>query len=183
MKKGWKIFWIILIILIIIGIIILAYKQYQKWKGVWDNISFSKPIPTNLDLKGLTLQDFLTGTFLTGKPIDVDADLKMFVTNNSDTTVSFDKFRIKILYNGQLITETSEKLYNDNFVLEKKDTNTGKPGLAEVKDTININVNKATDFLKQKALGNHPKLDYKVDINVNGIPVSKIYPIEGTFDW
>ena len=174
MSKGWQIFWLGLILLLVIGIIFGIF-QYYKWKDIWEKITFSKPIPTALDLKGLTLADLVNIGF-GGPQKDISASLKMFITNDSTTEVTFNKLRVTLLYKGQIITQTSDKLYNTNYVLPAG-------GVEEVEDTINISVNTAADFLKEKVLGGHPVVDYTVDLSVNGIPIGKIYPITGNFAW
>lgn len=174
MKTGWKTFWIVLIILILLGIW-WAWTQYVKWKGIWDKITFGKPIPTNLDLKGLTLLDFLNPN-VNNQDKNVDATLKMGIRNDSDTDVSFNDLKIKLFYNGQLITETSDELSKKDFVLKANDT-------LPIEDTIKINLKTASQFLIEKAKGNHPTVEYTVDLSVNGIPITKIYPIKSTFTW
>ena len=174
MSKGWKIFWWIFVIILII-LIVIGIFQYYKWKGIWEKIHFSKPIPTALNLQGLTLADILSAAF-TGTQKDITATLAMSITNDSDTDITFNNMKVKLLYNGSLISETSETLANTNFVLKAHDT-------LQVSDTINIRLNTAGDFLKEKVLGGHPSVDYTVDLSVYGIPVGKIYPIEGSFTW
>ena len=174
MSKGWKIFWIILIVLVLIGIG-YSVHLYYKWKDIWEKITFSKPIPTALDLQGLGLSDLLNLSL--GKPIkNISAGLEMYITNDSDTEISFNNLRVTISYKGQIITQTSDTLYNTNYVLPAG-------GVEKVSDTININSNAAAEFLEEKILGGHPVVDYKVDLSVYGIPIGKIYPIEGSFTW
>ena len=174
MSKGWKIFWVVLILLVIIGIA-FGVMQYYKWKGIWKKITFSKPIPTALDLKGLTLADLVNISF-GGQERNISTTLEMLITNNSDTEITFNNLKIKLFYKGQIITETSDVLYNTNYVLPAN-------GVVPIKDTINISVNTAGEFLKEKILGGHPIVDYTVDLSVNGIPIGKIYPIKGNFSW
>ena len=174
MAKGWKIFWIILIVLVIIGIA-FGIMQYYKWKAIWEKITFSKPIPTALDLKGLTLADLVNIGF-GGGDRNIQTTLKMLITNDSDTEITFNHFRIVLSYNGQIITQTTDTLYNTTYILP---TN----GVLPVEDTVNISLNRAGAFLKEKLIGGFPIVGYKVDLSVYGIPIGKIYPIEGSFEW
>lgn len=178
MKKGWIIFWVTLLILIIIGLV-WGISQYLKWKIIWDNITFSKPIPKGLDLKGLNLVDLLDLSL--GGTKNVDATLEMYITNNSDTEISFNNLKITLFYKGSIITETSEKLYKTNYILPAKTGNT--PGVLPITDTISIQLKQSAEFLREKILGGHPIVDYKVDLSVNGVPIGKIYPINGSFTW
>lgn len=174
MSKGWQIFWIVLIILVVIGIA-FGIMQYYKWKQIWEKITFSKPIPTALDLKGVTVADLVNIGF-GGENREIQTTLKMFITNDSDTEITFNNFRIVLSYNGQIITQTTDTLYNTNFILPAN-------GVLPVQDTVNISVNRAVEFLKEKLMGGIPIVKYKVDLSVYGIPVGRIYPIQGSFEW
>ena len=179
MKKGWKIFWIILMIVILIGII-WGVTQYLKWKEIWDKIHFSKPIPKSLDLKGLNLSDLLNLS-LGGTPKSVDATLEMFITNESETEIEFNNLKVELFYQGSILTETSDELYAKTYILPAKTSNS--PGILTITDKVSIQLQQSAQFLREKILGGHPIVDYTVDLSVNGVPIGKIYPIKGNFTW
>lgn len=152
MSKGVKIFLIVVAVLVVLGAAGFTYG-----KSIWNNISFSAPKiniqKTIADLQGFDLSQG-----------QLPATLQMNVKNNNSFSIPFSSLNVKLYYNGNVISESSESLTQKMIVPAN--------GNLTVSDTITIYLSKATEnLIIQKALGNKVKIDYKVFARIFGIPI------------
>lgn len=156
MNKGLKIFlWILVII------VVLAVIGYLMAKSVLDNVTFSKPIPQGLDLKGLTLGD-LVNVALANEQKTVSVTIGMNVTNSNSFAIPFSNVKVGLYYKGVLIAETNDP---DSHTIPAN-------GSLALTYTVNIILNDAGgQLLIEKIKGGNPQLDYKIGLRVFGMPV------------
>lgn len=172
MSKGLKITLWVVAVLVILFLIAIWYG-----KNVWDKITF-KPYFISADLKGLSLSD--VPAILGGEDRKVTATLGMQIKNESNVSFPISGLKAKLYYNGEIIAETSDALKNASFISEANSEDVTPP----IIDTITVILNQAGGkLLVDKISGKKPEIKYTVDVNVFGIPISKIYPIESSFTW
>lgn len=167
MSTGVKILLWIVVILIIATVI-----GFTWGKKAWDKISFSKPDLQGLDLQGLTINDFLNSAFV-GTERNISATLGMTIKNENNFSIPFGNMKIQLLYNNIIVAETSNMLSMQKFIIPAK-------GNLAISDTINVQLSKAGTFLIEKIKGNHPQMDYKINLSVFGIPIPAI---KNNFTW
>lgn len=163
MNKGLRILlWILFIIaaLAVIGFILWKVWLEKKFTQIWDNITFSKPVPESLDLQGVTLAD-LQNIALTGQPKTITLSLGMDIENKNNFSIPFTA-KIKSSYQGTTLAET--------------DTISGTVpanGTHHVSAPISITLSGAQiQILIEKLRGNKVPIDYAIDLSLYGIPLS-----------
>lgn len=169
MSKGIKILLWVLAILAILALLIyfFAIPWFTK---IWDNITFSTPYPQDLNLNGLTLNDLANIAF-TGQTKEVNARIGMDIKNENDFAIPFSKVKATLLYNDQVIAETSD---NASHLVPAN-------GTFAFSNVVNILLNNAGgQLLIDKLSGKTPVIDYVVNANVYGIPLPSI---KNSFPW
>lgn len=163
MSKGLKIFLWILAIIVVLAI--LAFAVIIPWgKGVWDKITFSVPKPLALDLKGLTLDD-LKKIALSGGSRQVILTLATDIKNENNFSITFSNIKLKILYKGDLIAETTD---NSSYTVPANASIT-------VTSAVNIILNgSGIKMLIEKAVTGKTSVDSETSVRVYGIPLPKI---------
>lgn len=164
MSKGLKIFlWTVAIVIALSAFAII-------WgKNAWDKIAFSKPQLQALDLQGLTLNDLANIAF-TGQSKTVTVTLGMAIKNDNNFSIPFSNMKVKLLYKDTLIAETSDAFAQQNFTVPAN-------GNLAVADTVNVLFNNAGgQLLIEKTKGNHPQIDYSIDLKVFSIPIGWLIP-------
>lgn len=161
-KASRIVLWIILILVIISALI----GTFIWGKNAVNKISFSKPRPQALDLQGLSLVD-LANIVIGAQAKIIKATISMDIKNDNNFSIPFSNLNVSLSYNNVLIAQTS------NMLAQKKVVPAN--GILTVSDTVNIILsNETAAFLKDKINGNHPELDYVVNLNVFGIPIRSI---------
>lgn len=160
MSRAWKIVMWVIIIVVVVGFAGLMWA-----KSVWDNISFGMPRVTGLNLNGLTLAD-LKNLLLQGGSKDVSARLEMDVVNQNSFSIPFSNLKVKLIYKGQPIAETSNLISGQNRV----PANGTFTGVDDVKITLS---NAGIQMLIDKLVNGKVTLDYKIMVKVFGIPLPK----------
>lgn len=168
MSKTWKI-----IIWVLAILAILAFIAFITIKSVFDKISFSTPRLTGLDLKGLTLNDFLN-IALSGTQKEVTVGMAIDIKNDSNLSIPFKIYSISISHNGETIAESSEALSGQKFTLPAH-------GIVTISDTVKVILNNAGgNLLIEKLKGGKPELKYNIVFSIFGIPI----PYKGdSFSW
>lgn len=166
MSKGLKIIVWIVVILAVLGII-----AFFLGKNAWDKLTFGKPTLQGLDLQGLSLND-LANIALAGQSKTVTATVIMDIKNDNSFAIPFSSIKASFSYKGTVIAETTD---NSSHTVPAN-------GILSLPNNINIILNNAGGaLLIEKLKGNHPQIDYEVDLKVFGIPVSLFYPIKDSF--
>lgn len=160
MSKFWKIVMWILIILVAAGIAGVFWA-----KSVWDKITFGMPRLIALNLNGLTAADLQT-MLVSGGSREVIATIGMDVTNKNNFSIPFSSLKVKLIYNGQVIAESSDMLKGNNKVPEN--------GVLSVVDDVKITLNTSgLQMLIDKAVKGKTSVDLKTSVKVFGIPLPK----------
>lgn len=163
-----KIFlWIAIALVVLIG-----FASYWG-KGVWDKITFSKPVPKSLSLNGLTLAD-LADIALTGKSKTVDVTVGMNIKNDNSFPIPFTLI-VELSYKGTDIFQTDK-------ISGTIPANSTYPVLAPAKITLS---KAGAGFVSEKIRGGHPKIDYVLDLSLFGIhiPSSIVPSLTDSFIW
>lgn len=168
MSKAWKIVLIVLLIIVVLAVIAFFWA-----KSIWDKISFGKPRIRGLDLQGLSLADLVNIAFA-GASKTITANIELDIKNDSGTSIPFRIYKIRLVSNGTVISETSEQIVQKKFSLPAR-------GSVTIADTITFNINDVVgNILIEKAKGNSVQLEYQIVFSLFGIPV----PYHGdTFTW
>ena len=164
MSTGLKIFWWIiftLIALAILGFIIWKVWGEKYFTRIWDNITFSKPVPERLDLQGVTLAD-LQNILTSGQSKTITLALGMDITNKNNFAIPFSA-KIKSYYQGALLAET--------------DTVSGTVpanGVYHVSAPVSIVLSGAQiQILIAKIQGQKVDIDYTIELSLFGIPLNR----------
>lgn len=163
MNKVLKIFlWILAIIAILAIVAFITWKAWgeKKLSEIWDNITFSKPVPQGLDLQGATLAD-LQNIITTGQSKTITLTLGMDIQNKNNFSIPFSA-KIKSSYNGTPIADTD----TISGTIPKNDTYHGSAPV-----TITLS-GAQLQILIQKAQGKKVAIDYTIDLSLFGIPLS-----------
>lgn len=143
--------------LIIAAIVLLLVLGYLYVKKIWDKISFV------LSFKGIDLGNIDLSN-LTGTNAKIRVGLK--VMNNNNFAIPFRKVRAWMYYDNTLIAQTSEDLSSKTFEVPAN-------GVIEVDDSVNTYINNASlKLIKEIVAKTNPAINYKIKINVFGIPFS-----------
>lgn len=166
MSKGLKIVVWIVVILVVLGIIAFTWG-----KSAWDKIDFGKPRLEGLDLQGLSLND-LANIALAGQSKTVTATVVMDIKNDNGFSIPFSSIKAQLSSKGVVIAQTTDTSAHT----------VPANGILSLSDNVDIILNNAGGaLLIEKLKGNHPQIDYEVDLKVFGIPVSLFYPIKDSF--
>lgn len=167
-----KTIWTLVAIIVPLGIIISAFF----WgKNIWQRLKF-KPYFVSADLSGLSVSD-IQSIFSGGQRV-LTATLGLIAINDSGTSVSFSGLKAKLFYDNTLLAETSDSLK------EQKHTATAHnmDNPLKVEDPVNIILSQAVVKLAtDKLAGRNPQIEYTIALNIYGVPITKIFPIKGTF--
>lgn len=163
--------WVIIVIVILVLIAAAAILGMRIWK----KINF-KPYFKSVDLSSVSLND-IPNLLIQGTSKEIKAVVGADITNENNFSIPFSNLKIKLLYNGNTIAETSEELKNTSFVLPSKKDG----GMLPISDAINIIFDTSSlQILKTKLTGGKPIINYSVGMNISGIPIPTI---ENTFTW
>lgn len=162
MKKGTKIFLIILAV--IAALVIFAYAFIKKLGNkYWQNITFSKPT-LKQDIVALT-QASISG----GK---ISIPFPFTINNGNDFEIPFSSISAQLKYSGVVVGETNDP---SSYTVPAKGSLTISPLVI-----FNLDKNTVLDIIKQKISGQHPQLDYTITLNIFGVSIP---PITDTLTW
>lgn len=160
MKKGWKIFWVVVVVLSAIGAIAFFWG-----KGVWDKITFDIPRLVGLNFNGLTAAD-IAAIAVAGGTKEVTATVQMDVSNQNNFPIPFSNLKVVLKYNGDTIAQTSNLLAAGQKVPAN--------GTLSVQDTVSVILSGAGgQMLLEKLKGNKVTIEYSVQVRIFGIPLPK----------
>lgn len=146
-----------LIIAAVVLIIVLAYLYVRKlWEKVHFVFSFKGVDIGTIDLSNLNS--------LTQNNAKLKVGLK--VMNDNNFSIPFRNVRAWMYYNNTLIAQTTPELASRTFEVPAN-------GVIEVEDSVNAYINSSSLNLIKEILGKtNPEINYKVKVNVFGIPFS-----------
>lgn len=160
MSKGLKIF-----LFVLAAVSTLAFLAFMWGKSVWDKISFGKPRITGLDFNNLSLIDLANIAF-TGGQQEVTANIGIDIANQNSFAIPFSSLKVKLLYNDEVIGQTSDMLAQKQSVPAN--------GTLPLNDTVKIILNNAgAQLLTDKIKNGKATLQYKIMVKVFGIPLPK----------
>lgn len=169
MKKGILLnsLLIILPLGIIITFLIYIYISWKKIKLI--------PFIISADLSKLNINDI--PILLSGQNVNINANIGLKIINKSSINIPFSNISVSAYYNDVLMASTSDSLKDKKFIASSNNSN--DPLI--IVDSINVNVNKEfTSLIINKIKGNKAEINYKININIFGIPIFKFVPINLT---